>query len=434
MQRLTDGDFEASLLDENVSLRIRLYEAEQALSAIRSGAVDALVLDGANTPQVFTLEGAETPYRSFVEQMQEGAVSMSLDGTILYANRRFAEIVDRPFESLVGSLFQHLATSSDAVNFLMVRGGLGVSRGELILRDGSPKGVPVFASIHRPSGDEPGLCMVVTELTEIVAARLLVGELEARVDERTAALVASNLELQGFSYSVSHDMRTPLRAIVGNAHIVIEDESENLSENGKLHLQSLSKAAMKMAQLVDDLLQFARLGGCLLSIEKTNLGQLAAKVAGEVAPLHPDCKLELTVDEDLWAECDARFLGMAIQNLFDNACKYRKTGLPARVRIGKEELLGQTIFFIQDEGIGFDMKYVDKLFMPFERLHRDAEYVGTGIGLANVKRAIERHGGKVWASGEPEMGTKFSFTLPNALVLDVEDGITLAVNHVAVPG
>jgi len=415
MRGKSDLDSLELLQADNAELRIRLREAEQAVTAIQSGAIDALLLDGPDHQQVYTLKGAETPYRSFVEHMQEGAVSMLTDGTIMYCNRRFAELVGLPLESVIGSSFKDFATNREAVSTLLIHAQWGASRGELTLFKAGTCGVPVFASIQRLSGEGVDLCMVVTELTDIVAARLLVGELEIRVDERTAALVATNLELQGFTYSVSHDMRTPLRAIVCNAHMVVEDEGDKLSSSGKAQLQSLSTAAMKMARLVDDLLQYARLGGCALVIERTNLSDLVMKVAEDVAPLHPNCKLELKVAPNLWANCDERFLGMALQNLIDNACKYRKADQPARVEVTKEERFGEAIFFIRDEGIGFDMKYVHKLFMPFERLHRDSDYVGTGIGLANVKRAIERHGGTVWAEGEPGKGSKFSFTLPHLM-------------------
>lgn len=403
------------LIRENADLRIRLYEAEQALSAIYSGAVDALVLEGPDDHQVFTLAGAETPYRSFVEQMEEGAVSLTFDGTILYANQRFADMVGKPLETVVGSAFQSYVSDPESVHALLATAQKGSSRGELNLYHASMASVPVSASLHRLTGDEADLCMVVTDLSEIVTARLLVDELETRVVQRTADLLATNLELQGFTYSVSHDMRTPLRAMVSNAHIVMEDEGMNLSSTGCQQLQNISTAALKMSQLVDDLLQYARLGGCALTIERTNLGQLAKTVAEDVAQQHPGCSLELLIEPDIWAECDMRFVGMAIQNLVDNACKYRKVGEPARVSIGKHDDTDETIFFVQDQGIGFDMNYVHKLFMPFERLHRDSEYIGTGIGLANVRRAIERHGGRVWAEGQAGIGAKFFFTLPNAI-------------------
>jgi len=403
-----------ALARENEELRLRLQEAEQAIEAIRSGGVDALIVPNEGEEQIYTLEGAETPYRSFVEHMLEGAVSMSLDGTLLYCNRRFAEIVGLPLEKILGRKFEEFATHPDLVTALLSEAQWGSSRGELTLHKLGNCGVPVFAALQRLAGETAELCMVVTDLTDIVAARLLVGELELRVDERTAALVAKNQELEGFTYSVSHDMRTPLRGIVGNANIVLEEEGERISDTGKEQLRRLANAAIKMAQLVDDLLQYARLGVRELKTEPINLMSLAQQVAKEVASNRGDCELTVSIPEDCTVTCDPRILGMALHNLFDNACKYRKRGNPMRMELGVQERFGESVYFVRDEGIGFDMTYVHKLFVPFERLHRDSDYLGTGIGLANVRRAIERHGGVVWAEGEPGVGATFYFTLSAA--------------------
>jgi signal transduction histidine kinase len=400
------------LHEEIRSLRIRLQESEQALQAICTGSVDALVVSGDANDKIFTLEGAETPYRSFVEHMQEGAVSMSLDGTILYCNQRFAEIVGIPLERVIGCNFADFAPARPMVESLLAEAHFGSSRGELILSKPGNCGVPAFAALKRLTGEATDLCMVVTDLTDIVAARLLVGELEGRVDERTAALVSKNQELEGFTYSVSHDMRTPLRAIVGNANIVLEEEGDRLSENGKAGLQRLSSAAIKMAQLVDDLLQYARMGVRELSLDRRELGELARTVGAQVADERGAYSLTISLQGEHWVDCDARILGLALHNLLDNACKYCKVGEAAKIELGLETQFGEDTYFVRDEGIGFDMAYVHKLFIPFERLHRDSEYPGTGIGLANVRRAIERHGGRIWAKGALGKGATFYFTLP----------------------
>lgn len=259
------------------------------------------------------------------------------------------------------------------------------------------------------------------ELLQIVAARCwesierarverrlreLNEELERRVEERTAALVAKNAELEGFSYSISHDMRAPLRAMVSRARIVLDDEGPRLSDDGRENLERLSRAATQMAQLVDDLLAFARLGTRELTLERVDIGNLVREVAAQVQADRTECDLRLSVTCDVQVDCDPRFIGMALHNLIDNACKYRKAGEQAVVEFGCED----GCFFVRDQGIGFDMAYVSKLFVPFERLHRE-EYAGTGIGLANVRRAIERHQGRVWAEGEEGRGSTFYFTL-----------------------
>ncbi|RYG16701.1 hypothetical protein EON82_24695, partial [bacterium] len=237
----------------------------------------------------------------------------------------------------------------------------------------------------------------------------------SRIEERTKVLVAKNQELEGFTYSVSHDMRSPLRAMVSNAAIVVEEEGERLSAEGRAKLSRLSDAATKMAQLVDDLLQFARVGVREMRKSPTDIPELARTVAGQIDPAHGTIDLKITVPQGTSADVDARLVGMALYNLFDNAAKYRAGTEPAKVELGWENRFGERVFFVRDQGIGFDMKYVHKLFIPFERLHRDAEYRGTGIGLANVKRAVERHGGLLWAESEgPGKGATFYFTLGQA--------------------
>jgi len=400
------------LASENRELRAQLREAEQALDAIRSGGVDALVVPLNGVEQVYTLEGAETPYRSFVEQMLEGAVSVSVSGTILYCNRRFAEILGRPLERVIGHRLHDFVVDFESVSGLLADAQWGSSRGELTLSADGDRPVPTLASVQRLRREASDLVMVVTDLTDIVAARMLVGALELRVDQRTAALVVKNQELEGFTYSVSHDMRTPLRAIVSNARIILAEEGGNVSEAGRENLSRLSVAALKLAQLIDDLLRYARLGVRDLVVEQFDLHYLILQAAAEVVCDRESFDLVINLPEPCSVEGDPRLFAMALRNILDNACKYRKSGCRSQVEVGMDESSGERIYSFRDNGIGFDMSYVNKLFVPFERLHRDTEYPGTGIGLANVRRAIERHGGRVWAEGELGVGATFYFTLP----------------------
>ncbi|RYG23597.1 hypothetical protein EON82_13550 [bacterium] len=231
-------------------------------------------------------------------------------------------------------------------------------------------------------------------------------ELETRVARRTEDLVAKNQELEGFTYAVSHDLRAPLRAIVANAMLVQEEEGPRISPEGQDRLERLNRAARRMAVLVDDLLGFARLGKREVRRETVDLSELAREVLRELDPSLVELAGCFEVQAGLVAECDPRLVGMALQNLFENACKYRSSERPFKVEFGCAE----GVYFVRDNGLGFDMEYVAKLFQPFERLHRE-EYSGTGIGLANVKRVVERHGGCVWAEGVAGQGATFYFTL-----------------------
>ncbi|HSI72523.1 MAG TPA: ATP-binding protein [Fimbriimonas sp.] len=239
--------------------------------------------------------------------------------------------------------------------------------------------------------------------------RHLNASLEQRIDQRTAELQAKNEELEGFSYAISHDMRSPLRAIVANAQFVLEDEGERVSEAGRTMLQRLAAAALRMSLLVDDLLQYARLGNQGIHREPVDLSDLAHSVAEQVRGEFPDAQFE--IEPGLTAEADSMLVSLVLGNLFDNACKYSKPGQAAQVSFGRQEIDGANYFFVRDEGIGFDMEYAKNLGRPFERLHSQAEYPGTGIGLANVKRIVERHGGRFFMESEPGVGSTAFFSL-----------------------
>ncbi len=241
--------------------------------------------------------------------------------------------------------------------------------------------------------------------------RKLNSDLERRVEERTSELRAAMDELEGFCYSVSHDLRSPMRALSGNSKMLIEDYGENLNEDGKEHLRRIGYAASKMGQLVDDLLQFSRLGRTHLTFRQVNLSEIAETAVSAYKSQHTESKAIAIIEPGLEACGDPNVLALAIQNLIDNALKYSSKVAHPKISFGAQRKADETIYFVRDNGVGFDMKYAPKVFEPFQRLHRDAEYPGTGIGLANVKRVINRHGGHIWVEAVPGHGATFYFTL-----------------------
>ncbi|MEA2553898.1 MAG: hypothetical protein QOJ65_2074 [Fimbriimonadaceae bacterium] len=233
-------------------------------------------------------------------------------------------------------------------------------------------------------------------------------ELEERVGERTSQLVAANKEMEGFTYSVSHDLRGPLRAIMSTSMILKEDFGDKLPPDAIDQLDRQARAANKMGSLIDDLLRLSRIGRQDMSRSAVNLSELATDVVGELAPR---CEaLDIDIEPELMAKVDAKLYRLVILNLFDNACKFSPNG--GKITFGQSDTDRGPAFFLRDEGIGFEMQYAEKLFLPFERLVLDTEFPGTGIGLANVKRIVERHGGQVWAEGDPGKGSTFYFTVP----------------------
>ncbi len=242
-------------------------------------------------------------------------------------------------------------------------------------------------------------------------------ELEQRVAERTAQLAATNAELQSFSYSVSHDLRAPLRALNAYSQILLSDYDAILPEDGKFALQAILQSANKMDDLVGALLSFSRLARIEPFIVPVDLSLIAQQVLDELRAAEPERSVECEITPDLVAHADERLIHNVISNLLGNAWKYTGKTAQARIEFGllpsaEPQDGAPPTYYVRDNGAGFDMRYSDKLFGAFQRLHRADEYPGHGIGLAIVQRIIQRHGGKVWAEGEVDQGATFYFTLP----------------------
>lgn len=239
--------------------------------------------------------------------------------------------------------------------------------------------------------------------------------IEEDLRQAKAATDAVNKELEAFSYSVSHDLRAPLRAIDGFSQALLEDYADRFDEQGRDYLQRVRAATQRMAQLIDDMLKLSRITRAEVSREEVDLSALAQEIVSELSLAQPDRKMvEFVIASGLRARGDSRLLRIALENLLGNAFKFTRTHPKARIEFGAIEKDEKQVYFVQDDGVGFDMTYVDKLFGAFQRLHDTREFPGTGIGLAIVQRAILKHGGKVWAEGEVEKGSTFFFTVGSA--------------------
>ncbi len=242
-------------------------------------------------------------------------------------------------------------------------------------------------------------------------------ELEQRVEERTMALRISNQELESFGYSVSHDLRAPLRAIDGFSQALLEDCSDSLDEEGARYLARIRGNARRMSELIDNLLELSRIGRTGLKPEPVDLGALAREVADELGEQVAGRKVSFHIEVDKPVNGDRQLLRVVLENLLGNAMKYTSRKETAEIVFGCHEESGECVYFVRDNGAGFDMAYADKLFNAFQRLHRADEYEGSGIGLATVSRIIRRHGGRVWAEAKVDEGATFYFTLPGVLAL-----------------
>jgi len=242
-------------------------------------------------------------------------------------------------------------------------------------------------------------------------------ELEARVRLRTAQLETANDELESFAYSVSHDLRAPLRSIAGFSSALEEDCGDQLSTTSLDYLQRVQRAAGHMGQLIDDLLSLSRATRSEFCHERTDLSATAAEIVAELEEGEPSRHAEVRIADGLVAHGDPKLLRVCLYNLLGNAWKFTAGRQPTSIEVGSlpagkpSDAEEGRIYFVRDNGIGFDMSYASNLFKPFRRLHSREDFPGTGIGLATVQRIIHRHGGRVWAESEPERGTTVYFTL-----------------------
>jgi len=512
----------------------RLREAEETLGAIQRGEIDAILVSTNEGEKVFTLKGADYPYRVVIEQMQEGAVSLSDDGIILYCNKSFSRLLQIPMEKIIGQPIRQYIHDPDHDRFsgLLDQSRDGGSRGEVLLKTHGNTVIPVFISI-KPSQIEEmqALSVVVMDLTEqkraeealrranaynrsLIEANLdplvtvnpdgtisdvneatvrvtgfprddLIGtdfsnyftepdraragydrvyrdgsvtdyELEIRrrdgravptlcsaslyrdesggvagvvaaahdITERKRAeedlkeyaerLRRSNEDLAQFAYAASHDLKEPLRAIVSFSQILLREHSERLDAEAGRYLINIVEAGNRMDALTNDLLEFSRVRSRRTELRLTDATAVLHNVLALLRTKLEKNGGNVTYHPLPPVMADAIQLQQVFQNLIDNAIKFRRPDIPPEIHISARTLDGMVEFSVQDNGIGMEPQYFQKIFVIFQRLHRRDQFEGTGIGLAIVKRIVERHGGRIWVESEPGKGTTFFFTLPAA--------------------
>jgi PAS domain S-box-containing protein len=342
------------------------------------------------------------------------------DGRFIDVNARYEQLFGYARDELVGQTgdAMHIYTSpeqrAEIVRLFLEQGSLRDLELDLRARSGELR--TVLSSLEGFELDrETYLLGTMIDITERKRAeadvRALNAELEARVAARTAALEAANKELEAFAYSVSHDLRAPLRAIDGFARILREDYTANLPDEAQQYFEYIRENAQRMGHLIDDLLAFARLSRQPLTKGMVNIAELVRQCLHELQAEQAKRQIAIRVGELPSCAGDRSLLKQVWLNLLSNALKYTGKRISAEITVGSQRESGETIYFVKDNGAGFDMRYIGKLFGVFQRLHRAEEYEGTGVGLATVQRIVLRHGGRIWAEAGVNQGATFYFTL-----------------------
>jgi len=414
-----------------------LDQEEARIHALESGASDFLIkpfserelrarvgtqLEMARLRREALERESEERFRLLVEAIKDYAICLlDAQGRIVSWNAGAEvihgyseeEILGRPF-----SLFHDPEPGWEPERLLARAAAAGrfEDEGWRVRKDGSRFWAnTVFTPIHDESQRLWGFAKITRDLTERKHAEeeiaRLNADLERRVRVRTGELEAANAELEAFSYSVSHDLRAPLRAIDGFSHALVEDHGERLEPSATEYLRRIVAATRRMSDLIDGLLDLSRVSRAEMRWQQVDLSAMAREVAEGLQRSEPQRRVQWDIAEALAARGDPRLLRVVLDNLIGNAWKFTGGKQTARIQIGLRPDGESRVYFVADDGAGFDMAYAGKLFGAFQRLHADREFEGTGIGLATVRRAISRHGGRIWAEAAEGRGATFLFTL-----------------------
>lgn len=366
------------------------------------------------------IQSSEARFRAVSDTANDAVVSADSSGDIVYFNPAAERIFGRDQYEVIGKSLTLLmperfrAPHVEGFSRFLETGESRVvgSTVELVGRRKDGTEFPLELSLaHWKVGEESHFTGVLRDITMSKQAEHRIRDLNARLERRASELESANKELEAFSYSVSHDLRAPLRAIDGFSQALLEDYADALDADGRGFLQRVRAGAQHMGRLIDDMLKLSRVSRAEVARETVDLTALSQEIMEMLQQQDPAREVEFEIAQELKAHADGRLMRAALENLISNAWKFSSGKARANIAVGAIENDGAPVYFVKDNGAGFDMAYSENLFGPFQRLHAATEFPGTGIGLATVQRIIHKHGGRIWAEAETDRGATFFFTL-----------------------
>jgi signal transduction histidine kinase len=417
----TQEDLERELEE----LRYQLQEANDTIEAIRTGQIDALVVQSDQGPQLFTLKSADQTYRFFIEKMAEGAVKLNSKGIILYSNSQFARMLHLPLSQVIGIHFVEFVAPENKLQYkeLFDTSWKSACKGELLLM-GEESYTPVQLSLTTLELEEGvSLSIIITDLTAQKATQLQLKMNNEQLEEINQALESSNHDLQQFASVASHDLQEPVRKIQIFSNL-LKDKQTDLNPESKKYIDKIIISSTRMKALIVDILTYSRLSANHNHSELVNLNELMNELLEDFELIIQDKKAEVNIDPLDTIEVNRGQLRQVFQNIISNALKFSKPGEAPVINIKTQRISHKSfdspeqkegpycLICIRDNGIGFDERYLANIFALFERLNAKDNYEGSGIGLAIAKKIIDKHNGLITAKSKVEKGTEFKMILP----------------------
>ena len=414
------------LLRKIEELENRVAESEQLIEAIKAGEVDAFAINSNNQSEIYTLQSGDYAYRVLIEEFGEGALNVTEEGLIVYTNTYFFNLLNLPYEKVVGSLifdFIH-PDSRETFNGLFSEALMGTSKGEINLAVNN-KIIPVYISMSSLQPQLATVGIILTDITEKKKNEEVILKYQKDLEAKNRELIQSNTELASFTYIASHDLQEPLRKIQTFSNRILDKESENFSASTKDYFERITAASSRMQNLITALLNYSQTTNSDIDYMPADLNEIVNDVKNNLRDLLEETDTVIEVSALPVLNVIPHQFNQLFTNIIINALKFRKPGIGSLIKINANMVVLPEIdvkpyvlagnywkISISDNGIGFEQKYEDKIFELFQRLHSNAEFEGTGVGLAICKKIVQNHNGFIKALGEPGIGSTFSIYIP----------------------